>query len=408
MKSQGEHTPKPQVSDAPAARHENTAPAVNPPAGIVPTVAPVGLYMPTMYCPITLHLHPGADEADAHTEAWLDRYGLYSDTTQRARLLSTRCGRLAAHMAPFCPSPELLNVHADYCTWAFAFDDEFCDEGPIRFHPAEQTEAFNRMLRAIEVTEYPIDPDDNYSSALRDIRIRLDTFASPAQGDRFVEWMRGYFMIELWKSGNAARGILPNLNDYAVARLYGGGGLVFSQLPASYEDLMLDPRTVARRDVRALLEAASTLVCWDSDLLAFAKERERTSDGNNLIDIIANEFELSLQEAINTAMDLRNRVMCFYLRLGKALREEANPELHRYSILLDQYVRGFLEWALEASTQHRYLRSDGTLPFTFEGWTTDSLPEEATEPVAIPSIAWWWQHDPVKPQKISRAVSSAN
>ncbi|MEV7781570.1 hypothetical protein [Kitasatospora sp. NPDC088351] len=364
------------------------------PSGDPSAQPPAALRLPAFYCPIPRAVHPGADEADAHTIAWLDRFGLFSDQTQRDRMATTHCGRLAALMAPFCPSSDLLKVYADFCTWAFAFDDDFCDEGPLRFHPAEQADAFGRMHRAIEIPEYPLDQADNYAMALRDIRVRIDAHASPVQGDRFAEWMRNYFMIELRKSGNSARGIRPNLSDYAVHRLYGGGGMVFPHMPAAFENIDLPAATRARRDIHALTEMAATVVTWDTDFFAFVKERERTNDGNNLIEVVAAEYDLPVDDALSTAMAMRDRVMCLYLRLGDAVRAKADPPLHRYSTLLDHYVRGSLEWDHEAARYPRYLRSDGTLPVTLTGWTDHPGSDDPT-PLPIRSISWWWHHDPL-------------
>jgi hypothetical protein len=155
---------------------------------------------------------------------------------------------------------------ADFNIWAFAFDDEYCDEGPLRERPGELADAVARMQRCADVPEHTVYPDDRYGASLRDVRAceslpfyrsghesnqglttpgnaknrknshslrsRIAQSATPLEADRFSDLMRGYFAAEVRKAGFVARGQRPALDDYALVRLYSGGSMVFAEMVA--------------------------------------------------------------------------------------------------------------------------------------------------------------------------------
>ncbi|UQA90712.1 terpene synthase family protein [Streptomyces halobius] len=268
-----------------------------------------------------------------------------------------------------------------------------CDERPIGKQPDRLAEAVARMQRAAEVPEYPLDSSDRYATALRDIRVRLDTYASPLQAEEFVAAMRGYFLAELRKAGNSSRGVRPTLDEYAATRLSMGGGMVFPLLPAVVAGIAPAPVTTAMRRVRALTEMAATLVCWDTDIFSYAKERARTGDGYNLLDVVQAEYGCTLDEAVTIAVAMRDRIMCLSLRLRRYFAVMAAPDLDRYCGTPAAYIRGVLGWCMN-TPRYRYTNGvSGAETFDSAGWA-ESPSDDNPEPLSIPSIGWWWEYDP--------------
>lgn len=354
------------------------------------------LTLPAFYSPFPLETHPDEEAVEQDTITWMDRYGLYADKRQRQRLVRTGCGRLAALMAPR-GTQERVQVLADFTTWAFAFDDEYCDESPLGTRPGELADALCRLQRAMESPEHPVDPANHYAMALCDVRARLEACTSPAHAEAFVEWMRSYFLIEVQKAGNSSRGLRPGLSDYAVTRLYSGGGMVLIRLPAVVAGISA-PLVFTDRRLRALTEMAATITNWDTDFFSLAKERERTGDGYNLIDAVMTEHGCDQQIAVDLAMGLRDRVMSLFLRLHEDVAESSSPGVVAYLGSLTRYMRGVLEWTQHT---HRYVHLDGiagACPFEGGGLTTEPR-VTPDEPPDIPSIAWWWYHDPRREQR---------
>ncbi|MGW0732421.1 terpene synthase family protein [Streptomyces sp. NPDC002851] len=263
--------------------------------------------LPAFYAPFGPAVHPLAAEADARSLAWMHEYQLCSDEGERARMAQTDCGGLAGRMAP-AARPDLLQIFSDYTLWAFAFDDEYCDEGPLGERPGELADACVRMLRCTEVPETPVYGDDRYGMALRDLRRRLDVASSPVHGARFASLMYGYLLTEVRKAGFVARGQRPGLDDYTLVRLFSGGSMVFVEVAGMCNGCPPPPHLADDRRVRAITETAATLCDWVTDFISHGKETERTGDGFNLIDAVRQEYGCGEDEAYERAIVMWDRM----------------------------------------------------------------------------------------------------
>ncbi len=369
------------------------APAPALPAGTPasPESGGTGRLLPAFYCPFPSAAHPLAAQADARSVEFMYRYGLCAGDAERARLARAGCGDMVGRACPVARA-DLLQVTSDYNLWAFAFDDEYCDEGTLRDRPGELADAVARIQRCVDVPEHTVYPGDRYGASLRELRSRFARFASPLEADRFADLMRGYFAAEVRKAGFVARGQRPGLDDYTLFRLYGGGAMVFTEMIAMCNGCPAPPRLLADRRVRAIIEVAATLTTWGTDVFSFGKETERTGDGFNLIDAVCQETGCAVDEAFERAMVMWDRMMTLFLRLRDRLMAEL-PQLAGYVAGLGQYIRGVLDWC---HTTKRYVYLDGlggTRAFTPGGWRATPR-DSCTDPLPIPSISWWWRYDP--------------
>ncbi|SRR5258708_4250949 len=87
----------------------------------------VKLPLPELTCPFGEEISPHADDVDRHVIDWAHYFGLPKDETEASRLGVSNVGRLAARTAPRA-STKALHLLADWQTWLFLFDDQYCDE----------------------------------------------------------------------------------------------------------------------------------------------------------------------------------------------------------------------------------------------------------------------------------------
>lgn len=359
---------------------------------------------PAIRCPIQSAIHPGADHANAQAVLWMEAFFLCSNETERVRLAHSGCGRLAGHIVPEA-TIESLQIVADFFTWNVAFDDEYCDEGPLGKRPGDLAAVLSMLLRTLETPETPIFGSDRYATAMRDIRCRLDQIAEPWQTRLWVESMRGWFLAETWKSGNVAAKRMPSLNEYATLRLYSGGALVFPVLALIVENQTVSCAELEQRPVRALTEMAATLCTWVADIVSYEKEMQREIGGHNLINVIEHEQQCSVVQAISYAVALYDEIMRLFLCLKTHLEQQASAGLQQYLTSLAHLVRSSVDWC------HASERYNASL--SWEVSTTGSeLQQEATAEGScaksmIPSIAWWWEYNPAPARlPLSSAPSS--
>jgi hypothetical protein len=345
-----------------------------------------------IHCPIPSAIHPDADQADAQAVLWMERFLLCPNKTERMRLVRSGCGRLAGRIVPEATA-ERLQIVADFFIWNVAFDDEYCDEGPLSKCPSDLVAVLSMLLRAQETPETPLFENDRYAKAMSDIRRRLDQIAEPWQTRLWVESMRGWFFVETWKASNVAAQRMPSLTEYATLRLYSGGALVFPVLALIVEDQTVTFAELEHRPVRALTEMAATLCTWVSDIVSYEKEMQREDGGHNLINIIEHEHNCSITQAVSYAVALYDEIMQLFLRLKKHMEKHASIGLLQYLTSLAHLVRSSVDWC-HVSERYNVPESGDGLTMELVPISQKKAPESLSVRSMVSSIAWWWQYDP--------------
>lgn len=335
--------------------------------------------------------NPELDRFEAGSRAFADRFKLYPDESQRQRLFSHLSARLAAMMYPV-GRDELLQVGADFVMWAFAYDDEYCDEGPLSQNPYVFIRITGDIQRAAESLEYE-SSQDRYAQAMRDLVLRLHLYAPAGLASRFVDAFRTYTLTEMWRSVVPK----PSLDEYIWTRLYSGGGWAFPQLAHIIAGLELAPNEYADRRVRALAEMISSLMVWDTDPYAYVKEGLRTAaeKEHNILTVICTEFNYSFEQAFAHYLNMRVRLISLFQRLRAAVYLDASPAVRAYIDGLVSYYAGAAEWCFST---RRYTSASGLESHgAFEGGELiNVMPEESFESLGLPSVEWWWKLDPAR------------
>lgn len=344
------------------------------------------LQIPPYYCPIPPLRHPDSAAFDEKSVKFLSDFGLHGGSEQLARL-SAGMGGVAGYIAPR-GGPDGVQLVSDLAAWAIAIDDVI-DEGPLGTRPGELVQVMARLQRTIEAPELPVH-DDPFASALRDVRLRMDSLATPFQVALWAEAMRGYFYAEAQKACNLTCGLIPALSDFVVFRLYSAASLSFPRLVHIAEGIPLTPAAWADRRIPALTEMAASVGIWQNDIFSYAKDSHRSGDGHNLIDVLRNERGCSTDQALVEATAMCDRVMCRFLQLSKEVTAQSDTAVSDYVRGLGHYIRGFLDWSL-ASDRYVYLSgvNGGARAFAEPG-ERETPSDDSAQPLPVASIAWWW------------------
>lgn len=187
---------------------------------------------------------------------------------------------------------------------AFAFDDEYCDEGPLSSQSAPFIHALAHSGKA------------------------SGRIAAGLPHGRDVESVA----------------LHPDLNDYVVLRMVGGGAQMFGTLPYMVSQAAVTEAEWADRRVILPHEASCYLAGADSDFFAYVKERVRSEDckGHNLVHTIERDRGCSIDEAIEAGMGIRNRVMGLNLKVREAVLQDASDGLRDMIHGFDGYISGAL------------------------------------------------------------------
>ncbi|KAG0163278.1 hypothetical protein DFQ30_000410, partial [Apophysomyces sp. BC1015] len=324
--------------------------------------------------------NPETDAFEVATRSYADRFKLYPDELQRQRLFKQGTAHLTALIYPV-GRDELLQIGVDFMMWAFAFDDEYCDEGPLSRDPEAFIRIATEIQRTTESPEYGVS-NDRYASAMRDLIQRLQLYASPAEVGRFVDGVRTYMIVEMWKAVTPK----PSLNDYVYMRLYGGGAWAIPLLCHVIAGVNISQNEYENRRVRALAEMMASLAPWDADPYSYIKESMRpgAEKEHNLITVIRRQFGYSFEQSIAYYLEMRARLISLFRRLHAVVYADASPAVRTYVDGLIAYYVGVAAWCHSC---RRYTSSSGLESSgAFEGGgLIDAAPEESFEPLGLPS-----------------------
>ena len=349
--------------------------------------------LPPNYNPIEgYRMHPLKDEVDAKAlELIMERFHLYHNEPQRQRLYGEDCGGIAGYVYTKGHSAEQLQIGADVGMIAFAWDDEFCDEGPTNSRPMELTDTAFTTLRTLESHQL-VDKDDRYGLAMLDVLARVRRYSPPHVALQWTDKMRQWFFIEIQKAGNVARGIRPNLSDYIVTRMHTGCTPAFILNILIANGLDLGPDMFFDRRILALREMTTLIVNWASDCYSYFKETERTADGYNIIDVLCHERGCPSEEAMKTAFAMQDSMMLRYIELrDEVLQQYCDPRVVAYIDAMNDYIVGGILWCQE-TTRYRFIEgvTTGRSTFVASGFTDQPSEMASPDPLPIASIAWWW------------------
>jgi 5-epi-alpha-selinene synthase len=98
------------------------------------------------------------------------------------------------------------------------------------------------------------------------------------------------------------------------------------------------------------MQASNNVVCWANDIISLEKEVQR-GDVHNLVLVLQQKLDLSLQEAIDRAAEMYNAEIQTFVKLEPHLPSFGKPvdaNLRTFVSVLRTRMRGNLDWSLES------------------------------------------------------------
>jgi 5-epi-alpha-selinene synthase len=249
-----------------------------------------------------------------------------------------------------------LQLAADWTTLFCLLDDgtEKIDE------PLQLERYLDTMLDVFRGTVRPCF-DDEMGYAFADLGRRM-------REETPVEWLAGFTerLFELFKGFEAEaigrkQQIIPKLEEYLKIREVTVGLYVEFEFGALTNGIVV-PSSVRQSSVfKRLVRHACNIVGWANDIYTYKKEILQ-GEVHNLVVVAMNERGLSLDEAVDWAVDLHDTETRLFERLlGKlpSFGPEIDVQVVAYAGMLTSWVRGHLDWAHETG---RYVTADGNPP----------------------------------------------
>ncbi len=303
------------------------------------------IVLPTLHCPFPSAVNKHAATLHQRTLEWARRFQLLEKEADYQDLSASKNSWLVARTYPNAPL-EKLQVVSDWITWLFILDD-------VSEESEKQPDSLAAMYaRFLDILKGSLASDsaNPLECGLQDMRLRLLEQAPPNWMSRFIRRCEECWDAWGWEATNRQKGIAPAVDSYIKMRPFTGGLMSFLEMIDIAEGIALPLEVREDLRVQQLTLIANKVVLYANDIFSLEKEMKQ-GDFHNLVPILKQERQLSLQEAIARAVEIYNGEVQAFLDWEQRLPSRGEPldsALNCYISTLRFFMRGNVEWALSS------------------------------------------------------------
>jgi 5-epi-alpha-selinene synthase len=304
---------------------------------------------PLLYNPFLSAINQHCDSAYQRTLNWVHSFNFVTDKSAYQVLLAGKFNVLIARAYPYA-SLEDIELFTNLVFWNFFVDDQFEKIGitkQLEILEPLQARLVEIMNKEAELT----DIDTPTIRAWKDIiqKLHHHPYATSEWMLRFTKTMKDYLQGICWEALNNSQKITPDLATFMKIRTFTSAVYLYMDLILIADQITLPPEVVKHPIVKRLELATNNMVSWTNEIFSFEKET-RAGSNFNLITVLRQEYQISLQEAFNRAAELHNAEVRLFIDLSAQLPSfgtETDANLERYLLGLRSLIRGILDWSVE-------------------------------------------------------------
>lgn len=295
--------------------------------------------MTDLQYPFPLVVNPHANMIEDQMNRWIAGYR-FCGPDFKERLRRANLGFLAACFWPQAPYDRLIPL-ARWLLWTLIYDD-FWGANTV----SELCYSRDRHL-AILGGAVPVAGDHEILAALFRCREELLPFITPQWLERFTQEHEDYLeaiILERAHSHRADVVYMPLQQYIPFRRAISLVGAAANLSEVELDFILPDP-VVTHPFFQRLRILVIDLICWSNDLFSVQKDL-RTNEATNLVLVIREEQQCTLEEAYELAVQLHDRSLDELVQLSGAVpnvgvcQEQAGRFVNNMGLM----VRGHLFW----------------------------------------------------------------
>ncbi|REC63067.1 hypothetical protein DRF65_07515 [Chryseobacterium pennae] len=284
-------------------------------------------YLPLNYYPWPNLMNPHVEQMGKDMDAWID-----NDYTFLTELQKIRYKKMRLHACTACMWPHLTYEQAVPCNRFMlqyvVLDDQVEDSLP------EEVEYLRTRCTAILRGDQPTSEENALYQHMALIRDEFKAFMPEVWVERFIEsfYITIRYGIELehpYKTANRP----PSLALFQVLREYSVLMFPYLTFGEIESGLILPPHILEHPVVKRMITLLVRIIAWQNDIHSLPKELAKGTEIFNLIFVLQQENQLSLQEASAEALRIHNKDLEELLALQNEYREFGEYQEH-----VDQFI----------------------------------------------------------------------
>jgi hypothetical protein len=301
--------------------------------------------IPLVFCPIDSAIAPFVEETQEFTNQWACNFRFLPESAL-GRFSRVKVGSLTNR--GYCgAAPEMLKLVSCWLSYTFFLDDQ-----AEKISDPVQLQSFcSRFVDFLQSpSSFPTEGTGPLFEGLKDLWGQsLSLAPSASWSHRFIKDLAEYFQSNVWEAANKQTHRIPTLEEYLHYRQYTAAIYVYFDLYELAHQINL-PQNIP--EVSELTRTANNIISYFNDIISLQKELAN-NDVHNLVIVLQNELQCSLQEAMDRAGQMHNLEMKKFLELERAVRNnpkfsEHASEISRYLDGLRTCIRGNVDWSQES------------------------------------------------------------
>jgi 5-epi-alpha-selinene synthase len=307
--------------------------------------------IPSIFCPIGSKIAPEVNEVQEFTNQWACKFHFLKDEMEVKKFAKGKFASLAAR-AYVGADVERLKLLSCWLSFTFFLDDQ-CEK---LAEPEQLQTFFTRFMSSLRC------PSTNQGNgplfeALADLwKETLPLCPSSEFASRLIKDLGDYFEGYAWEAANTQSRRIPPMSEYLHFRQFTVCIYFLLHMYSLAHHINL-PEDIP--ELSELTKMANNLIAWFNDIISLSKELQE-NDVHNLVLVIQNEFQCSLQVAMDRAVEMHNLEMKKFLELESLVRakycsdDQTGIEISKYLNGLRTCIRGNVDWSCESG---RYFSS---------------------------------------------------
>ncbi len=305
------------------------------------------LFIPWLCVPFPEEVNEYAQAAEEHTLEWAVKFKLVKGNKHYQHFRSAKYGQTAERAYPKA-SFENLAIASDLVTFFYLLDDQ-CDTN-VGKQPDSLRVVFSRFLDVMKQLSSITADADPFLASLSDIWQRIHQRADSDLIERFVNNLEGFFESYVWEAENRARNTVPSLDTYIKMRSLTSGFIWALDLGEVVEGINLPGQVRECDEVLKLASLGNHVCSWLNDIVSVEKEL-KSGEIHNLVLVLQQEYQLTLQEAVNRAAQMWTTDLQAFITLEQQLPSfgaTVDMELGRYIGLMRSWMRAAEHWSYQS------------------------------------------------------------
>ncbi|MGS2763055.1 terpene synthase family protein [Sinomicrobium sp. M5D2P9] len=323
--------------------------------------------IPRLYSPFPSFINTHVKETHEHNMQWLQQHNLFPDKESYNLYDSQYHTYLMARMCPTAEK-ELLFAIADFSSLLFIVDDDLEKKTGHKVASVQSRQALEKFIStSVSVMKgrkkIQTEPGKEIFSALADSSMRLYAFGGKRWHDNFIQSFADTFNAAIWELENVAKGYCPTLEEYMKYRSFFAGANLATDMAEIVANINLPEEIMQHPAVQQLLKLSRNLVSFANDMFSLSKEivQNNTNDKHNLVFIMQEKYNLSLEEAILKAAEFHDEQAREFISLSSDLPvfgAGIDKEISRYITALTYVVKGNIDWSENETTRYIFSYSE--------------------------------------------------